>query len=262
MRACVPLSLKAGFVKAARYTPDMRSIAFILVSGLFALLASVHAVAGDGGGQPRAVVELFTSQGCSSCPPAEALLGELSKRQDVITLAFHVDYWDGLGWRDPFSLPIATKRQRDYGTALRLPSVGTPHMVIDGRRSVLGANRSAVLQVLREPRSAGLAVDASIADGQLVVRTPVKTIRDVCDVYVVAYLSKAVTQVRRGENAGRTLTEVNIVRSIQHLGTLSKDAGEWKVPLRSLPNDADRALVMLQLRGNGPVASAVAVNLR
>jgi hypothetical protein len=240
----------------------MRSIAFAFVSGLFALLTSSHLVAAAGGNQRPAVVELFTSQGCSSCPPAEALLGELSKRRDVIALAFHVDYWDGLGWRDPFSSPIATKRQRDYGTALRLPSVGTPHMIIDGRRSVLGANRSAVLQALREPRSAALAVNASLADEHLTVHAPPRPTGDACDVYVLSYRSKAVTAVPRGENAGRTLTEVNIVRSIRHLGTLGENAGEWKVPLRSFPSDADRALVMLQFRANGPVASAVAVDLR
>jgi hypothetical protein len=91
---------------------------------------------------------------------------------------------------------------------------------------------------------------------------PARATRDVYDVYVIGYLPKAVTQVRRGENAGRTLTEVNIARSVQRVGTLNETAGEWKIPLRSFPNDASRALVLLQTKGNGPVASAVSVALR
>jgi hypothetical protein len=135
-------------------------------------------------------------------------------------------------------------------------------MVIDGQRSVLGANRGEVLRVLGEPRGSSVALETSVADGNLVVRVPPRTTRDVYDVYVVGYLPQAVTEVRRGENAGRTLTEVNIARSVRRVGTLNDTSGEWKIPLRSFPNDASRALVMLQIKGNGPVASAVSVDLR
>src|SRR5215472_15938734 len=93
--------------------------------------------------QPRpAVVELFTSEGCSSCPPADAYLGELAGRPDVLALAFHVDYWDDLGWRDRFGLSQAVERQRNYARSLRLGSVYTPQVVVDGSTDYVGSNRS------------------------------------------------------------------------------------------------------------------------
>ena len=94
------------------------------------------------------VVELFTSQGCSSCPPADALLGKLSKRHDVLPLAFHVDYWDYIGWKDPYASKDATERQYGYGHALGLNMVYTPQMVIDGSQDVVGSDESAVLRAI------------------------------------------------------------------------------------------------------------------
>src|ERR1700722_15426978 len=95
-----------------------------------------------------AVVELFTSEGCNSCPPAEAYIGELAQRRDVLALAFHVDYWDDLGWRDRFGLPEAVQRQNVYATTLRLSSVYTPQVVIDGQRDFVGGDRSSIARVL------------------------------------------------------------------------------------------------------------------
>src|SRR5580698_3481897 len=86
------------------------------------------------------VVELYTSEGCNSCPPAEALIGKLARQNDVIALSFHVDYWDSLGWRDRFALPDAVARQEQYARALRLSSVYTPQLVIDGRHDTLGSD--------------------------------------------------------------------------------------------------------------------------
>src|ERR1041384_198151 len=88
------------------------------------------------------VVERLTSQGCNSCPPADALLGELAQRPDLVALAFHVDYWNYIGWQDPFSSPEATKRQRDYAQSLGLSSVYTPEMVIDGSFDIVGLDRA------------------------------------------------------------------------------------------------------------------------
>src|SRR5579859_2803882 len=101
------------------------------------------------------VVELFTSEGCSSCPPADALLSELARsRPDVLPLAFHITYWDRLGWPDPFALRAATDRQRDYAGTLGLDSIYTPQMVVDGRRDVIGSDRGSVLAALHQAAAA------------------------------------------------------------------------------------------------------------
>src|SRR4029077_6287421 len=107
-----------------------------------------RSVAGPPAAGASLVVELFTSQGCSSCPPADALLGVLAGQPNVIALGFHVDYWDGGGWRDRYSLPEATQRQRRYVDALRLPSAFTPQLVIGGRRSFVGSDGRAITPVI------------------------------------------------------------------------------------------------------------------
>ena len=119
---------------------------------------------------PRpAVVELFTSEGCNSCPPAEAYVGELAGRTDVLALAFHVDYWDALGWPDRFELSQATARQRKYGQVLRLRNVYTPQVILDGRSEFIGSDRSAIGQALNQSRD-GVPVTLSVADGAIHVK--------------------------------------------------------------------------------------------
>ena len=108
------------------------------------------------------VLELFTSQGCSSCPPADAYIGELSQHKDVLALSFHVDYWDGLGWKDPFSLAISTERQQLYSAARRRASVYTPQVVIDGMDEFVGTDRRNIGQALATART-GVPVEISIS---------------------------------------------------------------------------------------------------
>ena len=98
------------------------------------------------------VVELFTSEGCSSCPPADALLGELATRPNVLALSFHVDYWDRLGWKDPFSSPEATARQQHYARLLGLDTVYTPQIVVDGSWEAVGSDQAAVERALDQAR--------------------------------------------------------------------------------------------------------------
>lgn len=219
------------------------------------------AVAATASGATRpAVVELYTSQGCSSCPPADALLGEISQRADVLALAFHVDYWDTLGWRDPYSLPIARQRQLAYVRRFGQDWVYTPDMVVDGLVDVLGVDRQELLRRLSAPRS-GIPVQVSVQGPDLIVRIGAEPGVPMDDVILVSYQPTAVTAIGRGENAGRELHEFNIVRSFATLGLWRGAATEWRVALKTLPPEAAHVAVLVQQPGPGPIIGAVSAVL-
>lgn len=206
------------------------------------------------------LVELYTSEGCSSCPPAEALMEEIAKRPDVLPLTFHVDYWDGLGWRDRFSMKEATQRQQDLARTLGLSTVGTPQIFVDGRTAVWGANRQQLENALKAPRRNAVSLQVTRKERELTVRMPARTSQDVYDVYVVGYLPRAVTHIARGENAGRTLTEINVVRYIRKIGESGTASREWTVPLGSVPDDASRIVVIVQSRTSSAIVDARTVS--
>jgi hypothetical protein len=178
------------------------------------------------------VLELFTSQGCSSCPPADALLREVARsRDDILPLAFHVTYWNYLGWRDPFSFDGATERQRSYARQLAEGSVYTPQLVVDGSTDVVGSDRAAVEGAIR--RAATVARSAAT----IVVRRVGQEIAiDVGSgsgggtVYVVGYDTEHRTPVGRGENGGRTLTESSVVRGFSAAADWSGSAIGLRLP--------------------------------
>ncbi len=219
--------------------------------------------AGAGAGaQPRpVVVELFTSQGCSSCPPADAYLGKLSTRSDVLALAFHVDYWDSLGWRDRFELPKSVERQNVYARNLHRSSVYTPQLVIDGREDDFRTDGKAVARALGQNRD-GVPIGVSVKDGDVQVEVSARPGLAPCDVVLVAYLRHAVSNVGRGENAGRTLEEFNIVRDIRTLGPWKGETQSFRVPVSSLPADATNIAVLVQPIGQGPIAGGATRVLR
>ena len=165
------------------------------------------------------VVELFTSEGCSSCPPADALLTELSRRGgDVLPLAFHVTYWDRLGWRDPFGLAAATNRQAAYGRRFGDGSY-TPEMVVDGIKGLVGSDRGAAHAAIAEARAeARTAVEIVLSRHGGRVGISLTAGRGAGRVILVGFDPEHVTPVGRGENGGRTLTESNIVRSFRIVG--------------------------------------------
>ena len=170
------------------------------------------------------VLELFTSEGCSSCPPADQLLTDLDHGQPgVLALAFHITYWDRLGWPDPFALPAATKRQEEYASKLGLDTIYTPQLIVDGRQDVVGSDEPSVRSAVRHAapaasdavrvtlaRSAG-GVTVEVGPGAAASAT----------VLIAGFDGKHVTTVKHGENAGRTLAETNIVRGLVR-------AGEWR----------------------------------
>ena len=163
------------------------------------------------------VVELFTSQGCSSCPPADALLGEIAKRPDVIALGFHIDYWDGLGWKDPFSMPQSTARQRAYAGRFGTP-VYTPQLVVDGVREMIGSRRDEVIAALPATSPVALAPVAFAADRHSVTIGPSAATSAAGQVLLVRFVQKRMTPVGAGENARRTLDDTNGVQELMTLG--------------------------------------------
>ena len=210
------------------------------------------------------VLELFTSEGCSSCPPADALLGRLAQRHDLLPLAFHIDYWDSLGWKDPFSAKFATARQSAYGHMLDV-MVYTPQMVVDGARDAIGSDEAAVglaieaeearpkvtLAVSRDERGA-LKVAIPAGDGASAPSSVYEALFDVTHV----------TPVGRGENSGRTLTEFNIVREWRKIGEWTGKATEIPIWLGAQPTGFDACAIILQDGSSGPIRGATAFRLR
>jgi hypothetical protein len=224
------------------------------------LLFVASAVPATTNAAPAVVVELFTSQGCSSCPPADALLGELARRPDIVALAYHVDYWDDLGWKDPFSIPEATQRQRGYVKRLSRAGAFTPQAVVSGDTSLIGSNRKEMNQAIAMDRDA-LAIDLSKAGANLSIRFP-ESWKEAMDVYVVSYLGHATTPVGRGENAKKSLQEFNVVRSFKRLGRWNGKPQTMSVPLATFPRDATAVAVLLQRQGQGAIAGAATILLR
>lgn len=186
------------------------------------VLFALTLIATSANAQPArpVVVELFTSQGCNSCPPADALLGEIARnRPDVLALAFHVTYWNNLGWPDPFSFKGATDRQAGYNRLGRYGGSYTPQMVIDGQTDAVGSDRRSVTAALKSATSAATPTPSPrltrIGD-TLTIDIPAGT--GTGRILLVGYDREHRTTVPRGENAGATLVEANIVREFVTLG--------------------------------------------
>lgn len=206
------------------------------------------------------VLELFTSEGCSSCPPAEMLVNELAQRSDVLPLSFHVDYWDGLGWRDRFSLASATERQREYARTLHRPSVYTPQAVIDGTRDIVGSQRDGVMQAISGRRD-GVATSVDVSGGIVHVSVGAGSAASgaaaaSADVLLIGYMRQATTAIGRGENSGRVLQESNIVLSMQDLGRWSGMPREFQLKLQTLPDNVTDIAVLVQSAGQGAILGA------
>ncbi len=213
------------------------------------------------------VVELYTSQGCNTCPPADKLLGELKRRDDVLALSIHVNYWDYLGWTDPFATQVGTDRQRDYARPLRQRFVYTPQMVIDGRVHVAG-HRRAEVESLIAAAQARHGTDLALsftedADGGMTVSIPASDFRGEADVIMALYDDAHETPIRRGENAGRTLTYSNVVRELVSIGTYRGEAIVLELPMRGDRDAArDGCAILVQEAGLGPILGAAMIDLR
>lgn len=226
------------------------------LAGIFA--AGLALGAGEAGAEAEApvVVELFTSQGCASCPPADKYLGELAKRDDVIALSLHVDYWDYLGWTDKFGSAAHTSRQRDYAAAMRERMIYTPQMMVQGREHVVGSRTGEVDQAIaRQAGDVAATVSLSLDGAQVVAEiTPLDPGAKARGHVLMAWYARAETvAIKGGENRGRKIEYHNIVKGWSDLGTWSGDRVRLTAPK---PMDADGLAILVQEGDGGPIIAA------
>jgi hypothetical protein len=206
------------------------------------ILAMMLATAGSAAETRPVVVELFTSQGCSSCPPADRLLGELAMRSDVIALGFHITYWDGAAWHDPFSRPQSTERQVAYDRHLTGGQVYTPQIVVDGTADVIGSDRPEVLAAIDAAKPAAIVPVTFSADRRSVA-LGVGKVPASATVLLARYVLSRTTPIGGGENANRTATDFNGVEHLETLGAWDGKAVSFAI---DPPGDNEGIAVLVQ----------------
>jgi hypothetical protein len=241
-----------------------RRVAVALFALALAALPAAKLAAGEG--KPAIVVELFTSQGCNSCPPADAFLGELARRPDVIALGFHVDYWDYIGWKDPFAQHGFTKRQRGYSHLLGQRYVYTPQMIVDGRYQDVGSDRRAIDRLIERARKDRATGPMPVIEltGEGLTRTarvsgPAPAAP--AQIFFVAIDRKHETDVERGENGGKRLPNYNVVRAMRLIGTFDGKTVELPVDLSAVAGKSDGGVLLMQSADMGPVLAAITFNV-
>ncbi|HUG61526.1 MAG TPA: DUF1223 domain-containing protein [Methylomirabilota bacterium] len=217
------------------------------------------------------VVELFTSQGCSSCPPADKVLNEIAQDPNIVALSFSVDYWDYLGWQDTLAKPEFTQRQKAYADARGDRSIYTPQVVVNGRDHVVGSNREKILGVLDDFAAAGkgmtVEVTARIEGDRIVVRVPdgVLPPHTRAAVWIASYREPVGVEIGRGENAGHEVTYTNAVERWQVLGMWDGDAMTVELQISDMTTDQTAGCaVVLQTKRKGrpgPILGAAKVSL-
>jgi hypothetical protein len=234
-------------------SPRARAIVFglLLLAGFSALPAGAHA------GGPKAVLELFTSQGCSSCPPADKLLGSYANRGDVIALSFSVDIWDYLGWTDTLASHENTERQRDYARKFGDSQVYTPQMIVNGVTHVVGSHAGPIDKAIRDSEMAGglpVPVSIALADGAVNIEVgaaggpwPMRG-----TLWLVLFDKSRTVKIGKGENDGRTITYRNVVRKMQRLQMWKGKSISLSMPQAELyESGVDGCAVILQTEADG-----------
>lgn len=210
--------------------------------------------------QQPTVVELFTSQGCNSCPPADSYLGELAGRKDVLALTFNVDYWDYLGWKDTLASRENTERQQAYSRSMDSRRVYTPQMVIGGHIDAVGSDRTGVAQAIRaEQQRDAPRIDVYFTKkgDMTLVQITGAAYANKATIWLVRYSREIQVEIRRGENAGNDLTYHNVVKDYKSLGLWRGHAMEIALDSKALKDGgADTCAILVQLDGNGPIVGA------
>jgi hypothetical protein len=234
--------------------------------GVCAIVAIIRPAHAD----PRAVVELFTSQGCSSCPPADQIIGELAKDPNVIALSMPIEYWDYLGWKDTLADSRFSERQKAYSQMRGDRDVYTPQMIVNGSANVIGSDRAGIESAIQNTQKAGVMsvpVTMTLSGKQINVSVAAsKAATSAHGEVWICSVSKAVPiSIGRGENRGREVTYYNVVRNILKVGDWNGSSGSWTVPLENITRDGVDAAVVYVQDGNrekpGPMLGAAFTTL-
>jgi len=236
------------------------------VCAIVAIIRPAHA-------EPRAVVELFTSQGCSSCPPADQIIGELAKDPSVIALSLPIDYWDYLGWKDTLADSRFTARQKAYSNMRGEREVYTPQVVVNGSAHVIGSDRARIESAIEETKKAdavmSVPISMTLAGKQINISVAASGKGPAAahgEVWICS-ISKAVPiAIGRGENRGREITYHNVVRNLLKVGDWNGTSDSWTVPLENIYREGVDAAVVYVQDGNrdkpGPMLGAAYTSLR
>lgn len=217
---------------------------------------------------PKGVVEVFTSQGCSSCPPADKFVTSIAKDKNVLALAFHVDYWDYLGWKDTFAKPSYTDRQRSYSRSFNENQVYTPQAIINGRSHTVGSRAKTISATLDQygATNMGLSVpvNAAIKGDAIEVSIDAASKAKKATLWMVYFNNKRVVKVERGENRGRDLTYSNIVRDVELVGMVEPNGLKVMLPIKEVGKKGyDSCALILQeatAQGTpGPIIGATVI---
>ncbi|SFE95051.1 hypothetical protein SAMN04488523_11320 [Sulfitobacter brevis] len=229
---------------------------------LAATFVTALGLAGVSIGQPASaqdnpvVVELYTSQGCSSCPPADDMMVELAERSDVIALALHVDYWDYIGWKDPFGNPAYAARQRAYAAEGQRRSIYTPEMIVMGQTDIVGAKPMALSKAIAEHAKAAPKVAVKLkreGDDLHIAVSPLDVVAGLMTVHLMRYAPMKNTEIMRGENSGKIMKNVNIVDDWHVLGTWDGQA-PWV--MQTTVTGPRPVVVIVQKHEVGPIMAA------
>src|SRR3974390_2175257 len=216
-----------------------------------AVVAAVTTASSYAAAEPRAVIELFTSQGCSSCPPADKLLAQFTSDPSLIPISLPIDYWDYLGWKDTLADPRNSARQRAYSRVRGDREVYTPQVVVNGSLHALGSDRDAIESAIALSRRSGVAlslpVTLAVADGEVRGSVPGGAEgRSPAEVCIGGLLKAATVAIGRGENRGKTITYHNVARQWVKLGTWNGKDEAWSLPVAQVGDGVDEAVVLVQ----------------
>jgi hypothetical protein len=252
--------MQSGFERANQNMRQSLFTTFRVIAAAAALSALAANASFSAENTPKGVVELFTSQGCSSCPPADAVLGKLIDQGDVVALAYHVDYWNYLGWEDTFSSAQSTERQYDYARTLGRKSVYTPQVIVNGRDHLNGADMGGINAKMDSFKNAGrgltVSIDAVQEDDK--IKIDIGGGKGKANIVLVYFERENAVDVRRGENRGKKLTYWHSVKDIQTVAMWDGKAMELVLPTSIINAEGhDGCAILLQTMRSDGVPGAI-----